>query len=375
MKEHFSPVNIAIAVIVVVVTIFFLLINKRNNAKKKSGRENNTSTSNKPQKQIKIKQSSANNSSTKSTPTSETTISSNDNTLRNVFDIKQSHPLGKGMDAQSISQKTKSKVNENEDKPFGSSYYYAHNSSNARGGYQDGLRAEDYTMNGPKLLSKGGISTTDVDPKNRIEMNENGVTTANVSTSQDQGTKLKTSNITAGNDTTPSTNKTTTTKTTSFIKGNSISINRYSFWDEDSTEGIAKIYIDTLPSSSNAKNNIKWQDAGITKADVTSKLIGERGLFVQIKQGQGGSSDVDDDQYYHLHISHLYGEVDEVKTIVKAKRLIIKLTKKRKKSSSMFNLLGKGSGTEEMKAWPQLTSEATSKHDVGHINEDLFKQG
>jgi hypothetical protein len=42
------------------------------------------------------------------------------------------------------------------DKPFGSKYYYAHNNANATGGYKDGLKTEDYTMNGPRLLSRGG---------------------------------------------------------------------------------------------------------------------------------------------------------------------------------------------------------------------------
>ena len=43
-------------------------------------------------------------------------------------------------------------------KPFGSSYYYAHNSTKNKGGYSDGLKMEDFTMNGPRLLSKGGNS-------------------------------------------------------------------------------------------------------------------------------------------------------------------------------------------------------------------------
>ena len=41
-------------------------------------------------------------------------------------------------------------------KPFGSSYYYAHNNPHPTGGYKDGLRMEDYAMNGPRLLRKGG---------------------------------------------------------------------------------------------------------------------------------------------------------------------------------------------------------------------------
>lgn len=42
------------------------------------------------------------------------------------------------------------------EKPFKSSYYYAHNNPQSKGGYKDGLRMEDYTMNQPRLLSRNG---------------------------------------------------------------------------------------------------------------------------------------------------------------------------------------------------------------------------
>ena len=48
-----------------------------------------------------------------------------------------------------------------QDRPFESSYYYAHNNPNAKGGYKDGLRMEDYTMNGPRLLSRGGVPVSE----------------------------------------------------------------------------------------------------------------------------------------------------------------------------------------------------------------------
>jgi len=47
------------------------------------------------------------------------------------------------------------------DRPFGSSYYYAHNNLKATGGYKDGLRTEDYVMNQPRLLSKNGVMISD----------------------------------------------------------------------------------------------------------------------------------------------------------------------------------------------------------------------
>jgi hypothetical protein len=54
-------------------------------------------------------------------------------------------------------------------KPFGSSYYYAHNSTRSKGGYADGLRMEDYTMNGPRLLSRGGKPVDTTTATARIE--------------------------------------------------------------------------------------------------------------------------------------------------------------------------------------------------------------
>ncbi len=57
-------------------------------------------------------------------------------------------------------QTSQQKTTHSNDKPFGSSYYYAHNNPNAKGGYKDGLKMEDYTMNGPRLLAKGGTPVT-----------------------------------------------------------------------------------------------------------------------------------------------------------------------------------------------------------------------
>ncbi|KAI2512399.1 hypothetical protein MHU86_2061 [Fragilaria crotonensis] len=55
-------------------------------------------------------------------------------------------------------QKEKIQKTDSDGKPFGSSYYYAHNSLRKTGGYTDGLRMEDFQMETPRLLSKGGLN-------------------------------------------------------------------------------------------------------------------------------------------------------------------------------------------------------------------------
>eukprot|EP00979_Chaetoceros_neogracilis_P000163 scaffold50_cov199-Chaetoceros_neogracile.AAC.3 len=152
--------------------------------------------------------------------------------LKNVFDVKQL--------PQNVGNHAKGGSKGELEKPFKSSYYYAHNQHRKTGGYSDGLRAEDYVMNGPKLLNKGSEHE--------------------VSTILDQAA------------------------TTRPVKGNSISINRY-LWDDDGNKtGVAKIYIDSLPGKGSG-TFISWKDQKITKNDIVSKLVGvgKNGLIVQIR--------------------------------------------------------------------------------------------
>ena len=65
-----------------------------------------------------------------------------------MFSVKQ-QPINTGGSNSTNTNK--------EAKPFESSYYFAHNKHSTGGGYTDGLKASDYVMNGPRLLSKGGV--------------------------------------------------------------------------------------------------------------------------------------------------------------------------------------------------------------------------
>ncbi|KAL7512754.1 hypothetical protein ACHAXN_009850 [Cyclotella atomus] len=255
---------------------------------------------------------------------------SEEGTLRNVFSVKQKPPVtGGGNKKDSI------------DRPFGSSYYYAHNNANSKGGYADGLRAEDYVMNGPKLLSKGGVRVDDERDELSNEARELD-DTADV-TSSDQRKKW------------------------AKIISASKQITRY-LWDDDGEGDIAKIHIDCLPKTST--ETMTWQEASISKDGVEVNLIGQDndGLTIRIVS--------EDEKKYHLHIPKMYGSADSVKAIVKRHKLIVKITKRKiKKRQSSEGLLGSISGaffgqTESVRSvkWPQLSSTG------GEIDEKAFKE-
>ena len=184
-------------------------------------------------------------------------------------------------------------------------------------------------MNGPKLLAKGGKSVVD-------DGNESNSPVSEEKSASDE-TKAEAS-------TTPAVMRPATTSL------GSIAINRY-LWDDDGNkDGVAKIYITSLPGKSTTSPTVNWEDGSISKSDVASKLIGESniGLIVQIRA---------DTARYHLYVPRLYGEVKEIKTIVKSKKLIVKLTKK---------------STVDMKMWPQLHSKVKPSTTEDYVNQDLF---
>jgi hypothetical protein len=198
------------------------------------------------------------------------------------------------------------------DKPFGSKYYYAHNNPNATGGYKDGLQMEDFAMNGPRLLSKGGKPVV-VHP-----------------TAEETTTSRATSAIN-------STEGSSTDGSSSVVAIRHIT--KYLWDDPGDSKGVATIRIDSLPSIPNATGTqlVDWQDVVTTMIDikVEAKLAGE-GLLVQIHSPQAK---------YQLKIPRLYGDVASVQAVVKPKRLLIKLTKKKKGVLSRSK--------SNMDAWPQ----------------------
>ena len=184
------------------------------------------------------------------------------------------------------------------DKPFHSSYYYAHNSTNSKGGYSDGLQMEDFTMNGPRLLSKGGKSV-------QTSNEEQTMSTPFIEELPEDDDE---------NQSNPP--KATHVSSQSQPQNPTLVISKYLWDDPGDSKGVASIRIDSLPNPKGT-GTIDWKDVSIQSTE--AKLINDKkGLLVTAK-----ATDV----IYKLEIKQLYGEVSSVKTIVKAKRLIVKLQK------------------------------------------------
>lgn len=240
------------------------------------------------------------NSSTKSS-----TGQPSQRSLRNVWDAARNN-------------KPSTKEDTHGEKPFGSNYYYAHNNTNSKGGYADGLRMEDYTMNQPRLLSKkcaevpGDGTKTNGNTEERKSEEANSIDAPK----QSKGTMHK-----------------TTHSSTSTASLPGLRINKFQ-WDDpgDFYNGIGTIRIDTLPGK--GSTFIAWKDVDIK--NVNAKLA-DGGLLVIIETE---SSD-----RYHLHIRKLFGKVAEVKCQVKLKRLLVKLHKEKNRRKDIWD-------KTNLKAWP-----------------------
>ena len=205
-----------------------------------------------------------------------------------------------------------------EDKPFGSKYYYAHNNPNTTGGYKDGLKMEDYTMNGPRLLSRGGSKAS------------SDVAVSSSSEQQQQQQPVVEEAVTE-----------TTKKVITTHDPNVMFITKYLWDDPGSSNGIATIRVDTLPekNSSGKMTAIEWKDVNV--GHVTADLMGE-GLLVKVE------TTGPEPRKYQLKIAKLYGDAAEVKAVIKPKRLMIKIYKKK-----TAILSARGGDKSNLDAWPQ----------------------
>jgi len=182
---------------------------------------------------------------------------------------------------------------------------------------------EDYTMNGPRLLSKGGKAVIG-------RSNENTGSTDG-STVSDELPVDPTTESQAAKETRPASSSTSSP----VIRH----ITKY-LWDDpgDTTKGMATIRIDCLPSvqadPSVTAPLVEWKEVPVD--NVEARLSGE-GLIVHVHSSQA---------HYVLNIPKLYGDVASVRAVVKPKRLLIQLTKKRMAVLS-------GIPTNNLDAWPQ----------------------
>mmetsp|Transcript_19894 Transcript_19894/g.44677 ORF Transcript_19894/g.44677 Transcript_19894/m.44677 type:complete len:177 (-) Transcript_19894:188-718(-) len=170
---------------------------------------------------------------------------------------------------------------------------------------------EDYRMNGPRLLSKNGLSV-DID-ESKDGRDEAAAATDPATGSNNDGAAAR---ITAND---PGVRN----------------ITKYLWDDPGNAKGIATIRVDVLPGDKLGEF-VDFRDVAIR--DVVATLPGEGLLAKIIVEGKEAPS-------YRLKIGKLYGDAADVKVIIKPKRLLIKVYKKK------FGYLSKNDNNLE--AWPQ----------------------
>jgi hypothetical protein len=242
-----------------------------------------------------------------------------------------------------------------DNKPFGSKYYYAHNNPNATGGYKDGLKLEDYQMNGPRLLSKGGLPVV---PASSTTNNNNG--DANDDGSETAGNTNDRNEYGASSTDNPTYDASTSTKSQIHLHDeNIIHINKYLWDDPGESNGIATIRIEVLldPKGQTVGRFLDCKDLKLSNANAS--LAGEGLLFkvyARIKSdvNDDGNNNDDDDASkmykYQLKIPKLYGDAADVKVLVKPKRILIRIYKKK---NSFLSSIGMKNESSNLDAWPQ----------------------
>lgn len=216
------------------------------------------------------------------------------------------------------------------DKPFGSKYYYAHNNPNATGGYKDGLKMEDYQMNGPRLLSKGGLPVVET----TLDEDSGGedVTSSNVAEDGPIAPFSVSKPRDADNDV--------------------IIISKYLWDDPGDSNGVATIRIEVLPDPKSKMIGQFVDCKDVSIVDVDAALAGE-GLLVKFATNPKNTPNIDcntgEKQHrYQLKISKMYGDAADVKVVVKPKRLLVKIHKKK---NSVLSSIGMNGGSN-LDAWP-----------------------
>lgn len=236
---------------------------------------------------------------------------------------------------------SREKVAHSKAKKFSSSYYYAHNNPNATGGYKDGLKMEDYTMNQPRLLSKGGK------PVHVEYINDKG--------NDDRGEEQFEDKV--------ADSPTTTVLPSSSLSSSSLKtikpirqITKYLWDDPGDDKGVATIRIDCLPHWNDSTQMLDYKECFEEMVSVQASLVGGgdekanenrpavKGLKIQLESSRA---------YYELYIPKLFGDVTSVKTISKPQKLLIKLTKTRNAATNKGLLFASSSRKDKnLDAWP-----------------------
>jgi len=184
------------------------------------------------------------------------------------------------------------------DSPFSSSYYYAHNNSANIGGYSDGLRMEDYTMNHPRLLSKNGTPVDCYKNKNSVKKKDI------VILSEKKNEKNSIS-----------------------FKHPSVSIKNFGW--EDNID-VCRIRIEKLPSS-RGDDFLTWEELKIAKSQIKAQLLNPKELNILMSSNITRTT-----QNYHLHLC-LWDEIADLKIIWKQKKVNYQIIKSTSEKVETFN--------------------------------------
>ena len=189
-------------------------------------------------------------------------------------------------------------------------------------------------MNGPRLLSRGGVRVNsdiygDKDTASPVE-DETKRFESSLSQSPEEEETGASSSVMKDD--------TMIKQQRVALTASSMPITRY-MWDDDGDD-IARIHIDVLPIGSN--KTLSWEDANVKKNDVEVRLIGDDGvgLYVGI---------IAEKRRYHLYIPRMYGTAESVRFIIKKRKLLIKITKKRviRKQRQRRGIVDENSGVWE----------------------------
>lgn len=289
--------------------------------------------------------------------------------LRSIQDFNKSY---KGIcDASNTILPRDGKEKRNQTQFFNSTYYYAHNKYKRGGGYSDGLEAEDYTMNGPRLLSKNGISFREANRNDRGCVEASTRCSSSVRDSAGQNRSCTDDDdgddITKAGESSQVTQKTTAT-TRSAVQDMTkvaIPITKY-LWEDTAT--VSKIRIEALPTTVRGDNGtseqttIPWSDANIPRSNIHIRIRDDRFGFVLLMKRLQSSQEVEETQYL-LHISNLYGKIDGATTIWKSNRLLVKLIKSDGYKSIWPSISSAG-------AYSNTILEKTMESDIGVAHDE-----
>jgi hypothetical protein len=169
---------------------------------------------------------------------------------------------------------------------------------------------EDFTMNGPRLLSRGGKPVCAGEEEPTDERGDPDSVSAPISTASGPTTEDNVEKAPEISATGPSRKSRRT-----------LPISKYLWDDPGDASGVASIRIEQLPGPASHLPGLDWATARSSMVTRIDTQLRDGGMILSVQT----SGEVD----YALTIPRLYGDVDAVEHVSKAKRLIVRIKKKR----------------------------------------------